>query len=62
VSDAGEKAKHWKDDWAKFYKDGSRSDEYLLIRITPMRLEISSSAHGMNNDPKTWKPVIVNLK
>lgn len=62
VSNAGEKAKHWKDEWAKIYKDGSRSDEYLLIRIKPTRLEISSAAHGLNNDPKTWKPVIIEFK
>jgi PPOX class probable F420-dependent enzyme len=44
VSDPAEKAKRWKDDWAAYYKDRNRGDDYVLIRVTPFRLEIAPSA------------------
>ncbi len=62
VSDAAEKARYWKEQWSKLYKDRNRGDDYLLIRFEPARLEISATGQGMVNDPKTWKPVTVDLK
>ena len=59
VRDRGEKAKRWKNEWSGFYKDENRGDDYLLIRVRPLRLEVVSGAHGLTNDPKTWRPVIV---
>jgi len=44
------------------YKDANRGDDYLLIRFTPTRLEISSPGEGMQNDPTTWRPVILDLR
>ena len=62
VSDPAEKAKRWKDDWAKLYKDRNRGDDYLLIRVTPIRLEVSAESEGVRNDPKTWRAVVVEFK
>jgi general stress protein 26 len=59
VSDAAEKAKRWKEDWTPFYKDKNRGDDYVLIRVKPRRLEIVSEAHGLRNDPKTWRPLTI---
>jgi len=50
VSDPAEKAKRWKDDWAKLYKDRNRGDDYLLIKVTPIRLEVSAEGEGIRND------------
>jgi len=61
VQDPAEKAKHWKEEWAPFYKDGSRGDDYLLIRVRPSRLEIVSYSHGLLNDPETWAPPALDL-
>jgi len=61
VSDAAEKAKRWKEDWAAFYADKNRGDDYLLIRVRPSRLEIVSYAHGLLNDPKSWRPIAVEF-
>jgi general stress protein 26 len=61
VTDSVEKARHWKQEWTAFYKDGPRGDAYLLIRVRPTRLEVVSPRHGLVNDPKTWRPVIVNM-
>lgn len=61
VDDPAEKAKRWKEAWKAFYDDGPRGADYLLIRVRPTRLEISSPSTGLMNDPKTWKPVTVAL-
>jgi general stress protein 26 len=62
VTDAAEKGKHWKEDWAKLYKDKNRGDDYVLIKVTPIRLEVSAEGEGIKNDPKTWRPVIIDFR
>jgi general stress protein 26 len=62
VTDAAEKAAHWKDEWAKLYKDKNRGDDYLLIRVKPSRVEIVSFAHGLAADPMSWRPVVLDLQ
>lgn len=61
VSEAAEKAKRWKDDWSKIYKDANRGDDYLLIRVTPIRLEVSAEGEGVKNDPKTWRATVIDF-
>ena len=61
VSDADERERRWKKSWAPFYSNGPRGSDFLLLRVTPTRLEISSPSRKMNNDPKTWLPVVINL-
>ena len=62
VRDAVEKAKRWKDDWNGMYKDRNRGDDYLLVKVVPDTLEVTSVALQMNNDPATWKPVTLKLR
>ncbi|MEW6320409.1 MAG: pyridoxamine 5'-phosphate oxidase family protein [Acidobacteriota bacterium] len=62
VRDPAEKAKRWKPEWAGFYKDANRGDDYLLIRIDVSRLEVVAAALGMTNDPATWRPVVLDLR
>jgi len=61
VTDAAEKARHWKAEWAGFYKDANRGDDYVLIRFRPRRIEVVSPAHQLMNDPVTWRPVTVTV-
>jgi general stress protein 26 len=61
VRDPAEKAKRWKPEWEEFYQDRNKGDDYLLIRVTPQRLEVVSERLGMTNDPVTWRPVVVDL-
>jgi general stress protein 26 len=61
VSDPAEKARHWKDDWAPFYADKHRGADFILIRCKPFRLELVSYAHGILNDPATWRPTTIEL-
>ncbi len=61
VSDAAERTRHWKQEWAGMYKDGSSGDDYVLIRIRPTRLEIVSPRAGLISDPDTWLPVTIDV-
>jgi general stress protein 26 len=59
VSDAIEKKRHWKGDWSQIYPNGPGSDDVVLIRVTPSRLEVVSESRGMVGDPKTWLPLSI---
>jgi len=61
VSDPAEKAKRWKDAWAKLYTDANRGDDYLLIKVTPIRLEVSAEGEGVKHDPKTWRATVIDF-
>jgi len=61
VDDPTEKAKHWKEEWAPLYTDGSRGEDYLLIRVRPRRIEVVSYGGGVPNDPVTWRPAAVDF-
>lgn len=61
VSDADRKAAHWKAEWQPFYKHKTAGDDIMLFEVKPFRLEISSPRHRLNNDPKNWRPVILEL-
>jgi general stress protein 26 len=61
VTDAAEKQRHWKDDWAQIYPNGARGNDVVLIRLTPSRLEIVSESRGMAGDPKTWLPLSIEF-
>ncbi len=59
VTDPAIKAQHWKEDWKDFYSDRWRGDDYLLIRIEPLRLEVVSYEFGILNEPQNWRPPII---
>lgn len=52
VNDKAEKARRWKDDWKLFYPD--RDQSYLLIKVTPQRLEVVNVNKGIVGDARTW--------
>ena len=56
VNDAGEKAKHWKDEWKDFYPNRAN---YLLIAVVPEKLEVISVKEGIVGDTVTWTPPAV---
>jgi general stress protein 26 len=57
VDDPREKARRWKDEWKAFYPDRGKS--YILIAVTPERLEVVSEKKGITGDPKSWQPLSV---
>lgn len=62
VDDPEMKSRYWKTDWAEFYPDGPQGADYLLLRLTAHRLEVSAEHLGILNDPVTWRPAIVELR
>ena len=59
VNDKAEKAKRWKDDWKTFYPDRDKS--YLLIKVTPERLEVVNVNRGIVSRAPTWQPLSVDF-
>lgn len=57
VADQKEKEKRWKEEWKTFYPNPS--EDYILIKVTPERMEIISETRGILGDPETWKPPVV---
>ncbi len=51
------KDSYWKNEWEAFYPN--ERENYLLIKVTPIWLEVLDPAHGIYNNPKTWQPPIV---
>ena len=61
VDDQQTRESHWKDEWKDVYEDEYRGNDYLLIEVTPLRVEVMSIAHQIAVDPKGWKPAIVEF-
>lgn len=57
TADPAEAARWWKPEWEAFYPAGR--EDYLLIVITPERLEVVSEGRGVVGDPETWRPPTV---
>jgi general stress protein 26 len=57
VDDPKEKARRWKEEWKGFYLD--RDKGYLLIEVTPEKLEVVIEKKGIVGDPKSWRPPTV---
>jgi general stress protein 26 len=53
VDDPVEKSRRWKDEWDQFYVD--READYVLIAVTPERLEVVDYSRGITGDPETWE-------
>ena len=54
IDDPEMKQKYWKDQWNAFYDENK--ENYLLIKVTPEWLEVSSAKRGLNGESKSWAP------
>jgi general stress protein 26 len=52
VDDPIERERRWKSEWEAFYTD--REATYLLIAVTPERLEVVNYRAGVAGDSVTW--------
>ncbi len=59
VHDPRAKVTHWKDEWKDFYPDRERN--YLLIAVTPERLEVISQKQGIIGNSVTWTPPAITF-
>ena len=59
ANDPEDKAKRWKEAWVALYPN--RTDAYLLIEVTPQKLEVISFKNGVTGDPENWTPPSVDF-
>ncbi len=59
VEDLSERRRRWKPDWTPFYPDGPEGEDYVLIEVTPSRIEVMSMSQNVADDPLGWKPAIL---
>ena len=57
VGDQKEKDKRWKAEWDAFYPN--KTEDYRLIEVTPMWMEVLSYSRGIFGDPGTWEAPVV---
>lgn len=57
VDDPEEKENRWKEGWEAYYPN--KSENYLLIKVSPIWMEISSNKRGIVGDTITWQPPII---
>ncbi len=56
------KKSHWKGTWRLFFPDGPASDNYVVIRVDPMRMEIMNFKHNVVQAPFGLKPAVLVKK
>lgn len=59
VNNEVEKEKRWKDEWKAFYKN--KSNDYVLIKVSPIWMEVISYTHGIVSNTATWQPPVVRF-
>jgi general stress protein 26 len=57
VDDQREKDKRWKAEWEAFYPN--KTEDYLLIKVSPEWMEVISYSRGIVGDPITWEAPVV---
>jgi len=58
IVDKNEKEKRWKKEWEKYYPN--KKEKYILIKVTPLELDVLTSKHNLTPDIKSW--IIPNIK
>lgn len=53
------KKKHWKTTWQLFFPSGPKSDEYVVIRIEPSRMEIVNFSKNITPEPFGLKSAVL---
>jgi general stress protein 26 len=56
VNDSDMKAKYWKEGWKRYYPDRER--DYILIQVTPRKLEVCSFKYELFWDENGIPPVV----
>ncbi len=57
VNSQEEKDSRWKEEWEAFYPN--REEDYLLIKVTPIWMEVVSYSYNILGDSITWKPPVI---
>ena len=54
------KNKYWKNTWKSFYPN--KKESYVLIKVTPIRMEIVSPKRNIIGSTETWEPPTLLFK
>jgi len=60
VNDEFYKNKYWKKSWEAYYQENK--ENFSLIKVTPIWMEILSPPNNIYNDSVTWTPPVVRFK
>ena len=61
-SDVALRKKYWKGEWRLFFPDGPTGNDYVLIMVRPVRMEIMSFHRNVILEPFGLKPSVLNYQ
>jgi len=59
-ANSDEKTTYWVDRFSVFFPDGPESNEYQLMIVDPVRLELRSFGLKVAGEPTRWSPVVLD--
>jgi general stress protein 26 len=60
INNQATKKNYWKDSWKSFYPN--KKESYILIKVTPIWIEIVSPPRNIIGSNKTWEPPMLIFK
>ena len=54
-----EKQRHWQEDFTAYFPNGSQSDDYILIKFIPSRIELMNFQCGVTPEPFGLRPAVL---
>ncbi len=60
--DTALRKKYWKGEWRLFFPNGPTSDDYVLIKIQPLRMEVMSFHRNVVQEPFGLKPDVLKYQ
>lgn len=55
-----QRQRSWVEKWTPFYPGGAASA--ALYEVTPLRIEVVDSKHGVSGDQQTWRPPVIEMQ
>jgi len=62
IDDLAERRRRWRPGWEAFFPGGPDGQNYILVELTPSRVEVISHTHKIANAPEARGPAMVERK
>jgi general stress protein 26 len=59
VGDIESRRQYWRESFKPFWPDGPQSEDYILIRVVPSKIEVMNIEEGVSPDPYGLKPEVL---